>query len=296
MPRWTRNRVEEMQIWPVPRNRLAAPPAAAASRSASAKTRTGPWPPSSSVIGLAPAAARPASDLDRTGKRHLADDRRCDELRGHGVRHAEHDLQHAFRQARVVQSARQSQCRGRTLLARLDDHAAAGSQRGGQLACRCDRREVPWRESGHRTDRLALDELQHTGTVGGDDPSVDAPGFFGKPLEIIGGAQHLVAAFQQRLAFLQRHHGGDMFGPIAYQAGSGLHDGGAFGRYGTAPNGKGTLAGGKGALEVALVGQGKAAEHGAAGRVDDRRAVAPAGVGVGGEPLPVDEQVQPVIR
>jgi hypothetical protein len=80
------------------------------SGSASPNTTTGEWPPSSMVARFMPFAASWARCLP-TGTEPvneiLAHDRRGDQMLGDGRRHAEHEVDHASRHARVLEALHQ---------------------------------------------------------------------------------------------------------------------------------------------------------------------------------------------
>ena len=90
----------------------------------------------------------------RAGEGDLADDRVRDQVVGDLGGVAVHQAQHAGRDAGIGEGADQLGGRGRRFLRRLDDHRAAGGQRGRHLAHHLVDREVPGREGGDRADRL----------------------------------------------------------------------------------------------------------------------------------------------
>ena len=167
-----------MQTWPALRNLLAAIALAATSTSASSKTITGAWPPSSIVTRFMCWPASAASCLPTT----VEPVNEILRITGCGIRYAR-DLgrvavdqaDHARRHAGVDEGADQLGRRRRRLLRRLDDDRAAGGERRRELAHDLVDREVPGRERRDRPDRLLDDELVDALGARRDHAAVGAP-------------------------------------------------------------------------------------------------------------------------
>src|SRR5262249_40322475 len=140
----TRSRVPARQTWPASSYWPAAL-RAAASRSASAKTMNGPFPPSSAVKGTrfraaATPIARPHSGepgLGRAGEGDPPDARVRDERRAGLLSDPLDDVEHAGREAGLGREVGEQRGRERRPLCRLEDDGAAGGQ---------GRRRLPRRE------------------------------------------------------------------------------------------------------------------------------------------------------
>ena len=127
----TSSRVPDRQTWPASSYWPAAL-RAAASRSASAKTRNGFLPPSSAVNGtMLRAAAAPMrrAGLGRAGERHAPDQRVRDQRGARLLADALDDVEDARRQARLVGQLGEQRARERRPLGRLEDDRAAGGER-----------------------------------------------------------------------------------------------------------------------------------------------------------------------
>ncbi|MNS94903.1 hypothetical protein D3C72_1291350 [compost metagenome] len=200
-------------------------------------------------------------------------------------------MQHPFGQPCIVQGASQCQCGCRALFTGFDDDATTGCKGGGKFARRRDRGKIPGRERGHRTDRLPLDQLLHTGAVGGHDAAVNPLGFFGKPFEILGGAQHFITAFSQGLALFKRHQRGNVLGTFAHQFRPALENTSALVGHRRAPGIEGRLRRGKRAIQIRRRRKRHTAQFLTCGGIHHAGRVAFASA----YPFAVDEEVKRVI-
>ena len=160
------NRVGATQTWPALRNFDAARTLTARSTSASSNTIAGAWPPSSMVTrfmwrpasdaSCLPTAVEPVKEIFRiVGVRdQIGADRR---------RVAEHQIEHAGRQASVGEGGDERSATGGRLLRALEDDRASRRQRGGNLAHRLVDRKIPGRERRDRADRLLDHQLRDVG-------------------------------------------------------------------------------------------------------------------------------------
>ena len=193
-------------------------PSTAASRSASSKIRNGALPPSSIetlstlsaawAISLRPTSVEPVKESFRSrgspmiGSETALDDELVTTLRTPaGSPHSSSSL-------------RQREHRERRLLRRLDDHRAAGGDRGADLAGAHRGREVPGGDEVAGADRLA--HHQHpAGAVAGDlVVAVDAQRLAGEPAEELGRVGDLGLRLGDRLAHLERHQQRELVGAL----------------------------------------------------------------------------------
>ncbi len=206
----------------------------------------------------------------------------------HLRRHAEHDVEHALRQPRVLEAARQGDAGAGRLFRWLDDAATAGGERARHLADRRDGGEIPGREGGDGADRLLQHHLAHAGRPARDDPAIGTLAFFGVPVGDVGARQHLDPRLGENLTFLQAQRPGDLVGALPHQVGGLPQDRAAVVGGSCAPRHEGTLGGGQRAVEIASRGVRKIAEHLLGRRIDDRFRLALAA----GAPFAVDQHFQ----
>ena len=188
--------------------------------------------------GQQPLGAEPqdlAPDGHRSGERRLADHARAEQVTAHLRRLSGHHVQHAGGKARVFEGFGEREGHARRLFGGLQDHRAAGRERGRDLARRQQHREVPRREGGDRADRLAHHEEPALARARLDHAAVDAPRLVRVPVEMVGRARDLRARLRERFALLLRHRARDRFGSLAHEPRRGAEHGGARPGIGRAP-------------------------------------------------------------
>ena len=277
-----------MQTWPALRYLNAAMVSAAFSGSASSNTTTGECPPSSMVARFMPLAASPARCLP-TGiepvKEILLHDLGRDQVLRHIGRHAEHQIEHARRQAGIGEAFHQFDAAARRFFRGLDDDRAAGGERAGDLADRRQRREIPRREGGDHADRLLQHDLAHALLAARDDAAIGAAAFLGIPVDDVGGGEHLGARLDVDLALLLGLHLGDVVEALAHQIGGLAHDLGAvIGRGRSSRPAKPFCGGGERGVEIGFAGVRQMRQRLAGRRIDHVLALAAFAV----EPFAVD--------
>ena len=154
----TRNRLAEVQASPMLRILASIAPSTASSRSASSKTRNGALPPSSIDTRSSWSEAWATSFLPTAGgpgegelaQPRVVDDRLADAA---GVGRGD-DVEHAGRQADLLEQRGQGEHGEGGLGGGLDHHRAAGGDRGPDLAGAHREREVPGRDHQRRADGL----------------------------------------------------------------------------------------------------------------------------------------------
>ena len=147
-----------MQVCPVAAKTPAMMPLAAASRSASGNTTWADLPPSSSVTRarwLVAPSATSMPVLRRAGERDLVDAGVAHERAPDGGAVAGDDVEDAVRDARLGDELGQLERGHRRVVARLDDHRAAGGQRRRELPGQQQQRRVPRHDRRDHADRLA---------------------------------------------------------------------------------------------------------------------------------------------
>ena len=125
-----------MQVWPVAAKTPAMMPLAAAGRSASSKTICGDLPPSSSVTLFTLSAAACITALPgggRAGERDLVHALVRGQRGAQLAARPRDDVEHAVREARLVQHLGERECRRGGVLGGLDDERAARRQPGASL-------------------------------------------------------------------------------------------------------------------------------------------------------------------
>ena len=176
----TRMRFTAMQICPMLENERRAAAAAASATSASSSTTNGHWPPSSSVrrfiVSAAarmidcPAATEAVAVIMRTSG--MGGERRA------GFRpRSRQVVEHAGRQARVVETLHDEADGERRFVRRLDDQRAARRERRADLPGVDVDGIVPGRDRADDADRRRDDEAAHVarGRSGASEPPMRRP-------------------------------------------------------------------------------------------------------------------------
>ena len=198
-----------MQACPVLRNLTSEAPFAACFGLASAKTRKGAWPPSSSEMRFICAAAPWASILPTSVEPVKVSLRTAGLARnsspiGVGIERGD-EIGDARRDAGVVQHPEDRDRAKRRRLGRLEHDGAARGQRRRDLARDHRDRIVPGRDRADHADRLAQHQEALVAARRGDRLAVDALRFLRVPQQEVGAVLHLVARGAQRLALLGGH-------------------------------------------------------------------------------------------
>jgi hypothetical protein len=127
------------------------------------------------------------------------------------------DVEHARREADLLERGGQRQHGQRRQLGGLDDHRAAGRDGGPDLAGAHGEREVPRGDEQAGTDRLA-DRQQPAASGRRLHPAaVDADGLLGEPPEELRAVGDLPLRLLDRLAHLEAHQLGEVVGPLGDQ-------------------------------------------------------------------------------
>src|SRR5215510_12943962 len=100
-----------------------------------------------------------SANLERAGEGDLADNGRLYEPVGDEGRIAGGQVNDPRWHVRVEDGVKEVPRGQRSLLGYLGDDRAAGGEGGGDVPCRLNEREIPWREHRNGADRL-LDDLQ----------------------------------------------------------------------------------------------------------------------------------------
>ena len=101
-------------------------------------------------------------------------------------RHAEHQVEHARRNAGVGKAAHHLHAGARRLLRRLENERAARRKRPADLARRRQHREIPWGEGGDDADRLGDHQLARALDAARHDAAVAAAALLGVPVDDVG--------------------------------------------------------------------------------------------------------------
>ena len=159
--RCTSIRVQAVQVWPALRNALPTPTLTALARSASARITLADLPPSSRVtrairsaaswLIAAPVAVEPVNETRSTSGWAA----RAAPATGSG---AGDQVDHAGRQAGLVDGVEEQVGGQRGELGRFEDHRAAGGERGGDLGDDLVQRVVPRRDRADDAGGLADDQ------------------------------------------------------------------------------------------------------------------------------------------
>ncbi|MNH08027.1 hypothetical protein D3C79_674320 [compost metagenome] len=224
----------------------------------------------------------------RTGKGNLANDRRADQVFGDLCRFAEHQVQHPGRYAGIMETAHQFDHRTRRLFRPLEDDAATRRERTGDLAHGLVDREVPGRESRHRTNGLTQHQLPYCRIARRDHAAIGPSPFFGVPLDMVGSRHRFSRRLGQRLALVTSHAGCHTPCPLPAQCRSLAQNPRTVVGRGHRPTGKTALCSAQCSIQVSLAGQLQLAHQVAGGGVKYRKqAFASAG-----DPLTIDVQGQ----
>ncbi len=207
---------------------------------------------------------------------------------GHIGRHAEHQIEHARRQAGIGEALDQFDAAARRFFRSLDDDRAAGGERAGDLAHRRQRREIPRREGRDDTDRLLQHDLAHALLAARDDAAIGAAAFLGVPVDDVGAGEHFRARLRIDLALLLRHHLGNVVVAFAQEVGGLAHDLGAVIGRGCLPHCEALLGGGERGIEIGFAGMRQMRQRLAGRRIDHVLALAAFAV----EPFAVDVKSQ----
>ncbi len=162
----TRSRLPATHTSPIFTNAAIIAQPTAASRSASANTITGDFPPSSRCTGVRLPRRdlhHPPTRLDAPGEAHEIDARVADQLFPDRLARAKHDVEDTGRQTRVVEHACELAHGHDRLLGRLRDDRATGRERGRDPLAPRHQRTVPRQQLGHDTRRIAQPHRQHLG-------------------------------------------------------------------------------------------------------------------------------------
>ena len=195
--------------------------------SASGKTISGAWPPSSRLRRLTWSAERLISSLPTSVEpvklilRTAGCSKNASAIgRGSPItRLATPGGQPGIGQALEHQDQGQ-----RRLVGRPAHDRAADGQRRRDLAAGQRGREVPGRDRADHAHRV-LDRIMTLGDIRGrNDPTVGPLALLGEPLEGVGRVQHLHLGLGERLALLLRQGSGDPVGALAHQLGGLLQD------------------------------------------------------------------------
>ncbi len=153
------------------------------------------------------------ADFGRSRERQLAQPRVLDQRARHpaGARRGD-DVQHAGRQAGLLEHLREEQRRERGERGGLQHHGASGRDRRGDLAGGHREREVPRRDEQARTDGPLGDEQPAAAVGRGREPAGDAGGLLREPAQELRAVRDLAARLGERLAHLERHQERELVG------------------------------------------------------------------------------------
>ncbi len=212
-----------MQVWPEFRNLHVSAPSTAASRSASSKTMNGALPPSSSetfftleahcAISNFPTSVEPVKPSLRTIGADVSTRPISGASSALPVTIPSTPGGSPASSAEPGDSKRGQRC----LLGRLQDHRAAGRQRGRSLSRHHRSREVPRRDPGGDADRLLRDDDPAIGHVGRDRVAVDALRLLAEPLQERRRILDLDPRLGDRLSLLGRQQAGERLGVLEHQ-------------------------------------------------------------------------------
>ena len=204
------------------------------------------------------------------GEGDFAHGRRGDQRFGNMRGFAPDDVQTACGQPGIVEGARHCQHAAGAVFRPFEDDGATGGQRGADFADGLVVGEIPRREGAAHADGFAQDELLDFGRARRDDAPVNAAGFFGVPVAVIGAAEYFDARLGQRFALVEGNLAGDAVDALTRQFSGAAQDGAAFQRRGVFPASQRARGGGNGAGEIVIAGQRQFAQRFQRGGVDDR--------------------------
>ena len=172
-------------------------------------------------------AGRALGDVDaglgRAGERDLVDARVAHERAPDRRPVAGDDVEHAVGDARLGHELGQLERGHGRVVARLDDHRAAGGERGRELPGQQQQRRVPRHDGGHHADRHALRERDEVGLVGRDALARELVGPAGEVAVPRREQPHLSAELAQQLARVARLELGQAVGVALDQVGEAMH-------------------------------------------------------------------------
>ena len=141
---------------------------------------------------------------------------------GNVCRCAEHQVEYARRQSRIVQRLRYVQRACRRFFGCLENDRAARSNGARDLAAGLAHREVPGRQPEDDADRLVMHDVSDARGAG-NDPAVSPGRLAGIPLNEFAAADNFQPGLLEGLAVLGRDRSRDLFLALAHQRGR-LHE------------------------------------------------------------------------
>jgi hypothetical protein len=174
---------------------------------------------------------------------------------------ADDHVEHALRQAGLVQDGDQGLGGRRGRAGGLDHHRVAEGQRRRGLPGRDGDREVPGRDQAEDADRLAVGLDLHAGAHGGQVLPVQAQGLAGEILEDAAGADGFADAFRQGLALFARQQAAERLAPLEHQGGGAVEDVRADLWRGLGPGREGAPGGGDGGVDLRHIAVGRAGDQ-----------------------------------
>ncbi|MDT4843186.1 hypothetical protein FQZ97_771090 [compost metagenome] len=205
--------------------------------------------------------------------------------RAHRQAGAAHQVEHAGRQAAVVDDARQLQLRQRRHLGGLEHHGATGGQGRGEFPGGSHHGEVPRHDQPHHTDGLAAQtcgevlagQLHRTVLLGVQT--------FGEAGVVLEGADHVVhidGRLEQRLAVVQRLQLDQGFATLAHTFGDTAQQCATLGAAAPGPGREGPAGSLHGLVDARRIAGADARQTRFGGRVDHLQG------GAAGQPLAID--------
>ncbi len=153
----TSSREPAMQVWPVAAKMPETTPFTAFSMCASSNTMLGDLPPSSMLTRFRPlrrGLVDQRAGAVGAGERHLGDQRVLDQRRADVGTEAGDDVDHAGREARLLDQLHEFEHRRRGEFRRLQHDRVAGGERGRELPRGEQQRRIPRRDGGDHAERL----------------------------------------------------------------------------------------------------------------------------------------------
>ena len=126
------------------------------------------------------------------------------------VARAEHQIEHAFRHARVDEDLHERRRSRRSFLARLPDQRVARDQRGEDIPAWHGDREIPGRDQPDHADRVAQRHAELVRHFDRRGIAVHPPPFAAHEERHVDGFLHVAARFGEDLAHLLRHQAGEL--------------------------------------------------------------------------------------
>ena len=152
------------------------------------------------------------ADLSGTGKGEFTHQLVRGEFFAHRAGGTGDHRDHTFGYPRALSQFTQRQRRKRCLRCGLDDHGATGGKRRAGLARDHRIGKVPRRHRRAHADRLLDDDDALIGRLRRNHVAIHALAFLGEPFDERCAIANFAARFGQRLALLQRHQHGQIFG------------------------------------------------------------------------------------